>query len=142
MNFYVCLFVGSSQVFGVLRDAFSLDFHVVFCLSLFCVLCPMLPVSLDCLCFVSCAQCCLFLWIVHSWFSPNLYRTQAISWKNGPRNPNVYDYKYSSFIKPSLTAINSWHRYLNMKMVHDGYVQFRNNPSGVDNFGYSPIQRP
>jgi heme exporter protein D len=45
-------------------DAFSLDFHVVFCLSLFCVLCPMLPVSLDCLCFVSCAQYCLFLWIV------------------------------------------------------------------------------
>jgi beta-lactamase regulating signal transducer with metallopeptidase domain len=26
--------------------------------------CPMLPVSLDCLCFVSCAQYCLFLWIV------------------------------------------------------------------------------
>jgi hypothetical protein len=24
----------------------------------------MLPVSLDCLCFVSCAQYCLFLWIV------------------------------------------------------------------------------
>jgi hypothetical protein len=33
-------------------------------LSLFCILCPILPVSLDCLCFVSCAQYYLFLWIV------------------------------------------------------------------------------
>jgi hypothetical protein len=33
-------------------------------LSSFCDLCLMLPVSLDCLHSVSCAQCCLCLWIV------------------------------------------------------------------------------
>jgi hypothetical protein len=37
-----------------------------------CVCCPMLPMSLDCpflmAPFVSSAQCCLCLWIVHSWF--------------------------------------------------------------------------
>ena len=46
-----------------------------FFLYLFCVLCPVFPVSLDfiffvfcCLPYVSCAQCCLCLWIVHFGF--------------------------------------------------------------------------
>jgi hypothetical protein len=61
--------LGSHPIFGGIRVAHLFSLFVFCCVFVFykpstCVLCPMLPVSLDCLCLVSCNQCCQCRWIV------------------------------------------------------------------------------
>jgi hypothetical protein len=87
-SFRLVLNVACISVFSIIDCPFCLMCcSFAFIVVLLCVVCPMLPVSLDCLLLIApsvrcvvplltlssfcvlCAQCCLYLWILYYWLS-------------------------------------------------------------------------